>query len=217
MKYNIKITLLIYLSIAFGMYFAPSAFVIGKEMRAKSNRALDMLLAKSRYAVVMIYRSDKETKRDKELRSSIKEQEAVFRSLSNSREFVEAELSFVRVNVAKDELFEFAQEHGVTQLPTFMLFVGGVPVKKADGSEVVKLEGFKARLELDAFINKHLEDGMDEMLEEKEEALKRKLQQARIRHYERPYYPYFYPYWHYPYWGGYGYYPYRRFGFGFGL
>ena len=190
-----------------------------KEFRVRSVSKFDKLVSKYRYAVVMLYRSDKETKRDSELRQKIKDLQVMFKSLSKVSRYKETDLQFLNVNVAKKDLSEVMQRLGIQTVPTFVLFNGGVPIRDQN-KHIAKLQGSVYRNQLQEFIEKHLSEQLEDVIEAKEKERKRKLEEARIRYYEQPYYPYGYPgyYYYYPY--GYRYYrhyyPHWQVGFGIG-
>ncbi len=180
--------------------------VVGKEIKISSQARFNKAIAKYRLAVVMFYQRDKQLRHDKSLRQQITDLEVMFRSLSKAPTYMSADVQFLRVNIGKKDLEQVAQDYGVKDMPAFLLFNGGLPARDQQ-KNIAVLPGFVSRTQLQAFIEKHLQETIDEVMEEKAEARKRRLERARIRYYERPYY-YHYPYYwggYWPYWHGYYY------------
>ena len=211
MKHNNIIGIVLFIGMVVLFSGLPHANVVGKIIKVSSQRRFDKAVAKYRYAVVLFYQRDKQTRRDERMRGQISDLETMTTSLSKSPRYKEAKLPFLRVNVAKADLDQLAQKYGVTQMPTFMLFSGGEEVR--EGRNIARLTGFVSRTQLEAFIDKHLKDQIEDTIEQKAEARKRRLERARIRAY---YYPYGYGgYYGWPYHYGYGW-PYYGYGFGYG-
>jgi len=186
----------------------------------KSDENLRKYLRESGVAVVMFYRTpDRPKDADKAEKAAYKDElndlkdlRARFEVTSKSDEYKEVDMAFLQGNMNREDVQQVAAEFGVQTVPAFLVFYEGVPIKQA--GKPVMLTGDVSRLELNEFVDKYLGDKIDEISEEKEKVLKRKLQEARLRSYYAPYW-YGYPYWG-PYWGyGWGWgWPYYGWGWG---
>ncbi len=165
-------------------------------------------------AVVMFYKVDKATRKDDpDLYKRIKNLGRMFKATSRMMLYKEANVLFIQVNVAKrSELNDLAQEFNVKQFPTFLLFKNSVPLRDKN-KNIITLTGLVLRQALKNFIDKHLKDDIEDIIEEKAEIRKRRLEEARLRSYY--YGSYYSPYYHYPYY--YHPYSYGHIGFGFCL
>jgi len=186
-----------------GMAFmCVTVLLVARDKRARSDRSFSGDLAKSPYAIVMFYDKSKENMRSKPIKQSITDMEAVFESLSKDPEYSDADLLFLKVDVARDDLRSVASHYTVQLFPTFMIFIGDTPIKQA------RISGFASRAQLQNLIDTSLQTRINSYLKEKDAARERALQRAQIRAYNRAYW--------YPYggWGwGYGY-PYGGWGYG---
>ncbi len=176
--------------------------------RARSADSFYRLLARAPYSVVLFYNISRENRRDKGMRRSMKDLEIMFRSLSKNPDYKEAELQFLRVDVARRDLMSVANRYSIQRYPTAMLFVGRESIGQ-------RLSGKVYREQLQALINHNLRKRMQEVIKEKQKQRQRTLERARIRAYQWAAWG---PYWSSPYWyGPYGYggyRPYWRYGYG---
>jgi hypothetical protein len=176
-------------------------------IRVHSASRFEDSVVKYPFAVGYFYKEDKDTRRDPTLKQHIKSMSKTVKALARSYGYRDADLKFVAVNTARDELSGVAQDYGITILPAFILFKDGVALRDKKGV-IISKSGFITTQELKRFINQHL--GRD-LLNRREE----KAEERLIRAQEAAYYWYNYPYWSfdypvYPY-----YYPRGGFGFGF--
>lgn len=162
-----------------------------KDKAVRSADSFDTVLARAPYSVVLFYDNSRENRRDPAMRGEIKGLETMFRELSRDPSYKEAELQFVRVDVARHGLAEVAQRYQLRTFPAAMLFLGG----KATGAQLM---GKIYRDELSTLIDRTFKSQMESVLKEKEQQRRRELERARIRAYNAAYWG--------PYWGwGYGY------------
>lgn len=184
-----------------------------KDKRVKSADAFDLMLARAPYSVVLFYDRSRDNMRDPETRNMITSLESMFRSLSKTPDYEEAELQFLRVDVSRRDMDTVSERFGVKSYPTVLLFLDRQPL-------VQRLSGTVYREQLQQLIEENLKEKMNEIKQGKQEQRKRALERARIRAYQwgGPFwYGGYYPYWHsgyYPYWW-YGRGPYYGFHFGF--
>lgn len=144
--------------------------------------------------------------------------------VSNTLQYREGDLQFVKVNVDRNDLAQLQHDLSIYDLPTFVLFQDGVPVTDESGN-VAQLYGAVDSEQLRDFINSYLGDSLQDRIDYKEEVRQRKAEAAA-------YYWNTYPWWAgcggcwsgcYPYygcgWGGWygGCAPRASFGFGFCL
>ena len=140
--------------------------------------------------------------KDKAIRQEIVDLEKMFRSLSNNPRYKGANLFFLRADVARDDIAKVAQDYNVKVFPTVQVFIGRQQIQGA------RIQGFVSRDQINRLIKTYLKSKIDTYLQEKDKALERELEQAKIRAYNRPYI--YGPYGLYPY--GYGY-PYGWYNF----
>ena len=192
------------------IFFVTHCVTIGaKEKAISSSEALYKLLSKAPYSVVMFYEKSKENMKDKTIKQQISDLEVMFKSVSNNDEYKEADLQFLRVDVARKNLMSAAQRFNITKFPTFMLFVGREPIPTTISGSLS--QGYIYRSQLEALINAYLKDRMQVHLKNKAESRAIALEKAKIRAYETAAYA---PYW-YGYYGPYGY-PYWWYGYPYG-
>ena len=185
-----------------------------KEVSVSSEKKFYRRLDKHDLAVVMFYKEDREVRKDRVLKQRIKNLENMFKATSTIRRYEEANIVFIKVNTAKNAVSDLHRDFQVTKLPAFVVFKYNTPVRD-EQKNIVQLNGFVSREALKEFIDKNLEDAIDDIIEEKGEIRKRKLEEERLRYrYYGPYFNYGYSpyYYHSPYYYGY---PYGRPGFGF--
>lgn len=186
-------------------------FVVAKEISLRSENRLKDIIIKDRYAVLMLYKEDKDTRKDKKMTEDLRYLKETFKAVSSDDFYKESDLSFLTSNVAKKELVDLPEKLGVKQLPAFVLFQDGKAIRGADGQKLI-LSGFVARDALQGFIDQNLKDELEDVIEEKAEIRKRELEEARIRSYYAPQvyfglgygYPYGYYGYPYGYYGGWG-------------
>ncbi len=174
-----------------------------KDRRVRSVGSFDSMLARAPYSVVLFYDKSRENMRDPDMKGVIKGLETMMRSLSKDPNYKEADLQFLRVDVARRNMDELATRYRVTMYPTALLFFG----REAVGS---RLTGKVYREQLEALINQNFGTKMKEIMKEKAAQRKRELERARIRAYQWSAWG---PYWYGPYGYG-GSYPYWRYGYG---
>ena len=169
----------------------------------------DREIKKSQLAIGLLYKEDKQTRKDKELRKKLKDLHKDFREVSKD----EDEVAFVSANISKKKLFELKDRYHVTKTPNFLLFKDGIlkPFKDESGT-VVSLIGFPSRQQMRIFISDNFQDYIDEIKKEKREEAKERAERRAWS-----YGPSFYVGWGgYPGEFGYGYgYP-ARWGWGYG-
>jgi hypothetical protein len=129
--------------------------------------------------------------------------------VSDSERYKQVDMMFLQGDVDREDVAAVAREYAVTTFPAFLLFKEGVVLRKNNNPLI--LTGDINRLQLNEFIDTHLGDKIDDILDEQERILKRRLEKAKIRAYNTPYWGYGYPYWGwgwgYPNYGGwYGWY-----------
>jgi thioredoxin-related protein len=201
--------------------FASSVFLaLGFMLHAKvktfkSEERLHKYLRQSDVAVVMFYQKpdkpDDKSERAayKEALQNIKDLQARFKVVSDEERYKEVDMMFLQGDVDREDVAAIAREYAVTTFPAFLLFKEGVVLRKNNNPLI--LTGDINRLQLNEFIDTHLGDKIDDILDEQERILKRRLEKAKIRAYNTPYWGYGYPYWGwgwgYPNYGGwYGWY-----------
>jgi hypothetical protein len=132
------------------------------------------------------------------LKQKIEDIEIMFDSLSDDSNYQNARLQFVKADISHKKLGESQKRFKLFRLPAFMIFLGNQPD--------AKLYGYVYRDAVKKIINEHLKERMDKAIVKFKEQQKIKLEEAKIRAYNRPYFygPYwyggFYPYW----WSGFG-------------
>lgn len=164
--------------------------------RADSDRKFEYILKNARLAVVMFYEGGKS---DKGLSVNMDRVKDVFESLGNRGRYEDAEIVFIKVNIDKRNLVSLAEEYGITEYPSFILFDEDEVISNSYGSPIM-LTGFVSRSELKKFIEDNLESRIGEILKQKDELTKRRREELSVS-----WVPYYYPYdYYYPYWDFYG-------------
>jgi len=177
----------------------------------RSESKLNHVLKKYDLAVVLFYKTDRDTRKNSELTSNIAELERMFKRVSDDDRYKDAKIMFVRVNVASDEAERLAEEYDVSTLPSFILFKDGLVVRDGgrNGSIAMK-NGFIRAHALQLFIDQYLGETINTYVQ---------INAERKRRHERTHrtYTYFgYGYGGYPYYGYYGS-PYYGGSVGFGV
>ncbi len=185
-----------------GLVCIPS--LNAKYKKARSVDSFYGLLARAPYAVALFYDKSKDNMRDEAIRRSIKDLEIMFRSLSKNPAYKEADLQFIRVDVARRDLSSLAEQYRIRYYPTAMTFVG----RELVGQPIA---GKLYREQLQSLINQNLGQKMQAVMKEKQKQRQRELQRARIRAYQWAAWG---PYWYGGYGGYYGYRPYWGRGYG---
>ncbi len=184
--------------------------LVGKITSVKSERRFNKLTVRNELVVVMFYDREKKKARDRKEREEQREYYdklfAMFKSASKIFDYKEAEVKFLKVNLARKKAADLQHDFDIIETPTFMLFKDGSPVRDEKGA-IAQLKGIVSREKLREFIDKYFEERIEEIMNQKEEIRRRRLEELRYRRYYYPYYYGYYPYYYRPYWG---------FGFGYG-
>lgn len=168
------------------------------------------------FAIVLFYTQDKS---DRAWYEKTRQLLGQFKMASDSMYYRRARLRFVAVDIEKKGIDNLQSQFGIKEVPAFVLFKGGAPVRNAQ-KQIIVLGGFATRNRIKTFINTHLRDDMEEQLRRESE----RREEARdyyggnayfgFGYAYDPYYPYYYGNYGYPY-GYYG--NYYAPGFGFGV
>ena len=103
--------------------------LFAKHVTVKSEKRFDRALDNNKFAVVMLFEEDKQMRKDREYKNKVNELKRMFKGASKLNTYRKGDVEFVAVNVKKKNLQDVADNFGVTQLPTFLLFKNGVPVR----------------------------------------------------------------------------------------
>lgn len=175
-----------------------------RTVAVKSEEQFETLIGRSELAVVMFYQRDKALmKRDKRLAQFVKRLERMFIMTSKMPRYRESRVHFLMVNVDYDNLDFVARSHGISRLPTYMLFSDGEMVRTKENNPAA-LAGMVSAEKLRSFIENFFHARIKQILKDRAQA-------RREASYYRPYLgwgfgwgwgsPY---YWNYPYYGYYG-------------
>jgi hypothetical protein len=174
-------------------------FLCAKDIRVRSSEALRKKLTQAPYSIVLFYDDSRELKKDKNARDAIVNMEAMFKSLSKEDYYKDAQLQFIRAQVNREGLHPVLRRYELKKLPAFVIFLGREKQSVAYGNLY--------RDDVEKFIAMNLENKMKDVIKQADELRKKRLEEAKIRAYNRPYTygPYGYGPWLYPYgWYGYG-------------
>ncbi|HLE76562.1 MAG TPA: hypothetical protein VI521_02180 [Candidatus Babeliales bacterium] len=181
--------------------FLSLGTLYAKDIRVRSADALRKKLAQAPYSLVLFYDNSRELKkRDAAARESIDDMEILFRSLSNDAHYKDAQLQFVRAETNRNELQSAIKSYDLSQLPAWVIFL--------DRQKQAVAYGNLFRDDVEQFIAMNLKNKMKETIKQADELRKKRLEEAKIQAYSRPY-------WYGPYWAGGGLYPYWWYGNGF--
>lgn len=170
-----------------------------KDIRVRSSEALRKKLTQAPYSIVLFYNDSREARKDTALRSSIVNMESMFRSLSKEGYYRDAQLQFIRAQVNREGLHSVMRRYELQKIPAFAIFLGRQKQAVAYGNLY--------RDDVEQFIELNLKNKMKEIIKQANELRKKRLEEAKIRAYNRPYIygPYGYGPWLYPYgWYGFG-------------
>ena len=182
-----------------------SAF--GRVRRVRSSSRFERVLSKDLVAALFFAR---QKKLPKDIRRKTKDMQRELKSVSDSRQYRYAEVTFVSVYTDKEELIGISDQYSIPRptpdSPVLALFKGG--------SLVATARGFLRSSDISKMINTYFGQKIAKIRKEKDEDLKRREKRAKIRAYNRAY--------TYPYWGwgggwGYPYYGGRWYGPGWGI
>lgn len=197
MVVNKKICLLL-------MLIAVSHFLClhGRVNVLQSEREFEQRIGKDPLVVVLFYKSTKQERKNKALKSNIDWLDNEFDIISNKKIYKDAGVTFVKINVMRKEMEKIAHTYGVTQAPVIILFYKDKIVTDENGSPAM-LAGFDSRSEMKDFIEYYLKKPIKKILSAKYSALKkRKAADADAwipYYYPYDYYePYYDYYWHRP-------------------
>lgn len=193
-------------------------FICGREhvVSVRSQDSFYKKVQENPFAIVLFYGEDKH---DKGWYEQIKQVLRAFRMTSDSTYYRQARLRFVAVDVGRKGIDNLQEEYGIHEVPAFVLFKGGAPVRNKQ-KQIVVLGGFASQERIKSFINKYLRDALEEQL--RLESERREEQRSYyggsasfgFGYAYDPYYPYYYGNYGYPY-GYYG--NYYGPGVGFGV
>ena len=177
------------------------------------------VLEKEKLAVAMLYRSDKNMKKEnRPLYKKIEEAKSAFKTLSSVRLYKNADIRFIRANIAEKKLSSLPGDFSISvhQEPVYILFKNGRPIKGPNMKGIT--HGFFNVGQLRSFIDSNMSDAIEDYLDDKAERRARERARADTRVYfgVGGGYPW---YGAYPYYGGWGY-PYGGYGggrVGFGI
>ena len=168
-------------------------------------------LEKRQLAVAMLYRSDSNMKKEnRTLYRQIEDAKSAFKSLGSVRLYKNADIRFIRANVAKKKLDSLPGDFTVSvhQEPVYILFKNGRPIKGPNAKGII--HGFLNVGKLRSFIDSNMSDAIEDYLDDKAERRARERERSNTRVYFGGGYPW---YGAYPYYGGWGY-PYGGYGYG---
>jgi len=185
---------------------------------ARSQDAFYKRVQENPFAIVLFYHDEKH---NRDVHEKNKQVLRAFRMASDSIYFRQARLKFVAVDIGKKGIDNLQHQYGVNQMPAFISFRYGVPVRNAH-KRIVVMAGFPTKERIKIFINKYLRDDIETYL--RLESEKREEERSYyggsayfgIGYAYDPYYPFYYGNYGYPY-GGYSNYYAPGFGFGFSV
>lgn len=181
--------------------------VVGKVVKVRSKRAFDRLVDREfDHAIAMFYYADPDTYQDHKLSDDIDFLKGNFRAASRVPFYKDAEMGFLRVNVARSDLDKVADRYGVNSYPAYLLFRFGQKLG-------AQRNDYLSSSKIESFIDGTLKDQLKAAVKRKERIRK----ERRHHHYGGPwYYNYHWPYhgWGYHHWPYHHGYPYGGVGFG---
>src|SRR5690349_14496010 len=110
--------------VAFAFAFGLLSFAVvvqAKETSVKSEDKLERVARRNELAVVVFYKEDRETRRDRELRRRMDTIRADFRALTRTLRYKSADLAFMSANITRNDLQAVAQELGLQEIPAVVL------------------------------------------------------------------------------------------------
>ncbi len=169
-----------------------------KDIRVRSSEALRKKLSQSPYTVVLFYDKSRENMRDQKIKQKIIDMESMFRSLSKDDFYKDSKLQFIRAEVNRKGLQSVQRRYSLSRIPAFAIFLGR--------ELKARLYGYVFRDTVENFIERNIKSKMEETIKQADVLRKKRLEEARIRALNTPW-------WYGPYWYG-GYRPYWWYGYG---
>lgn len=168
---------------------AMFALVAGEFLHAKvrtvmARRDFEQTVAKGPMVVALFYENEKG---NTTMRNQNKGLIRMYEDLSKYRLYDDADIIFLKVNVARKDLAELAKLYGVGTIPTFIFFKDGQRMMDHRGS-VADLQGFVSRADLQSFIDMHYGEQIKKYVANKENR-----RQQIIAEENESWKPYFYP------------------------
>jgi len=157
------------------------------EIEVGSRRKFEKLTDQYRYVVAMFYYRDKEMRSKGTLSEEIEELKRMFRAVSREQRYENAQVAFLRINLAWKHAHEIAQAFQITadKIPSFILIKNGDAVRDTKGDPFM-LTGYASRDALIGFIDTHWRDQLVDEAKRLAEVRERREQDSRVYWYYDP-------------------------------
>ena len=179
-----------------GIHIIP---LFARAYSVKSDEKFYDKLMRRPLAVVMFYRHDKETSKNKDLKIKINRMESMFDAFGKQSYYQKGGMQFLKANIKYDSITELMESFAIKNIPAFLLFKNGVAIKNRFDKPITFI-GWPRYGELEKFIRTHLQTDLESNIKRKAK------EQQRLREAERWNYLWYRPYF---YWGWNGYCPYN--------
>jgi thioredoxin-like negative regulator of GroEL len=140
-----------------------------------SRRAFETNVATQSMVVALFYNT-----KDKDLAR-------MYEDIAASQQYNDADLMFLKINAARNDLRELASLYGVTAMPAFIFFDKGKRLTNTHGVSL-QLTGAVTRDQLQAFIDQHYSQEIKKLVDDKSA-----VQEERVREEDESWKEYFYP------------------------
>jgi hypothetical protein len=159
-------------------------FINAKVRSVGTHRDLEKALSHNHMVVALFYA---EEKNNKQMRNSYKNLHRMYEGISSYTPYDDADIAFIKLNVARNELADFPALYGINSIPSFVFFLGG-KVLLDKNKNAVTLNGFVSRADLQALINTYYGPAINQAIIHKEEKIKQ-VQQEENESWKLYFYP----------------------------
>ncbi len=156
-------------AICAGLMLGSIGLIHADVVTVKSARNFNRILRKHAIVIALFYKEDKKLMRnDRNLKMNLEALERMMRRVAQYGRYEDTQISFVRINTARDDLESLARDYGVNTLPAIILLKDGRLIK--DGI----IHGFITDTELQSFIDEHVGNTINMFVQAKSEHKRRR-------------------------------------------
>lgn len=161
-----------------------AGYIDAKVRSIMTRRDFERSLSRGYMVVALFYEAQKN---NRELNGKNKELFRMYEDVSRYQPYDDADIIFVKVNVARDDLDKLAVLYGVVRTPTFIFFKKGEYLVDTQGNPIIK-EGFISRADVQSVIAYCCDDDIKRYVAQKEKRRNDILEQEN-----ESWKPYYYP------------------------
>jgi hypothetical protein len=175
-------------ALAFFIVVIVSSFPVNARVRTKlTERDFDQQMKKSHIMVVLFYEGEKGGNRKDNKHDKDSSTLRLYELVSSKKQYDDADVVFIKINLAMNQSHPIAQRYGIGQLPACIILEDGRPCLNADGT-IAMLTHFSEKQHLYTFIDRCFGKSIDNAIAQKEQRTEDRLKES----YDEAA-PYFYP------------------------